>query len=210
MPMTRPTPQRGKRTYWILRQDQVRCLASARRQEILDRLVAVGPSSVRECATSIGLAPSAVYRHLHQLVAVGLVVEAGRRVVQRRTEKLYAPIAPRVRLAGALDQGLEPRLFKTVVASLSRQMNRDFAAAVARPGAVTRGARRNLGFFRLVGAPDARTLARINRHLAEIAELLWSTPGRKRPLVALGWVLAPVGRGAAAPASRKPAARRRS
>jgi DNA-binding transcriptional ArsR family regulator len=191
------------RTYWILRPDQIRCLASARRQEILDRLVATGPVSVRECAAGLGVAPSALYHHLHRLVAVGLVVAAGSRVVQRRTERIYAPVAPRVRLAGALQKGVAPKLMARVVASLARQMERDFAKASRRQAGVTVGKRRTLGFFRLVGAPDAKTLAAINRHLDQVTELLWNAEGPERRLVALGWVMAPVGPAAGRPAKPK-------
>src|SRR5689334_10101526 len=91
-----------QRTYWILERRQIACLASPRRQDILDRLVATGPCSVREFCAAVGLAPSAAYHHLRRLEAVGLVVEAGTRVVNRRTERLYAPRAPRMRLARAL------------------------------------------------------------------------------------------------------------
>ena len=190
MPTVRKPPR--PHTYWILRPDQIRCLASARRQEILDRLVATGPASVRECAAGLGMAPSAVYHHLHRLEAVGLVVAAGSRIVQRRTERIYAPVASRVRLAGALAKGVAPKLMTRVVSSLARQMERDFARAIADKAGVAAGARRNLGFFRLVGAPDARTLAAINRHLARVTELLWNASGPEKRLLALGWVMAPV------------------
>ena len=209
--MTPAKKPKRPRTYWILRPDQIRCLASARRQEILDRLVATGPASVRECAAGLAIAPSALYHHLHKLEAVGLVVAAGSRIVQRRTERIYAPVAPRVRLAGALQRGVAPRLMTRVVASLARQMERDFARAVADKAGVAAGARRNLGFFRLVGAPDARTLATINRHLAAVTELLWNAPGPEKRLVALGWVMAPVAPKAARrrPARKRPAKPRR-
>lgn len=190
--MTRRRAARETDTYWILDRKQILCLASSRRQDILDRLAASGPSSVREFAAAVGLAPSAVYHHLRRLEAAGLVAAAGTRIVRRRTEKLYAAVAPRMRLARALEQGRHREPLQRVVAALCRQMSRDFARAISRPGARADGPGRNLGFFRLVGSPDAATLAEINRHLDRVAELFWGQAGGGAPLVALGWTLAPV------------------
>src|ERR1044072_8172532 len=89
-------------TYWVLQRKQLRSLVSQRRLEIIDRLVAAGPLAAKELARLIGAKPSALYHHLAQLMKVGLVVEAGHRVVRRRREVLYMTRAPRIRLFRAL------------------------------------------------------------------------------------------------------------
>jgi len=180
--------------FWILDRKQLRCLTSARRQEMVDRLAASGPLSIRELAGSIGVRPSALYHHLELLVAVGLVVEAGTRVVRRRTEKLYGTPSPRMRLLRALAVPRFRSLVTAIVSGMCRQMDRDFAAGIEQPGAEVEGPRRNLGFFRLLGAPGTQALAEINRCLDRIAELLWKRGSTAEPTLVLGWTLAPLRR----------------
>jgi DNA-binding transcriptional ArsR family regulator len=173
------------------------------RHDILDRLVATGPCSVREFCDAVGLAPSAVYHHLRRLEAAGLVVETGTRVVNRRTERLYAPRAPRMRLSRALGRpALAPSIGR-VVTALTKQMRRDFSHGSRSPHARVRGPRRNLGLFRLVGSPDRAALAEINRHLDRIAELLWTEQHDHDSSIALAWTLAPVGKPRRTPTRRK-------
>lgn len=181
-------------TYWILRRDQIECLASPRRQDLLDRLASAGPQSVKECAGAVGLKPSAAYRHLAKLREVGLIRVAGTRVVRRKQETLFEARAPRMRLAAALGKADLHEPLEQVVAALCRQLERDFNAGLGTPDAAPGGAERNVGFYRHVAAPDAATLAEINAHLTRIAELMWREPTPGRPLIGLGWVMAPVGK----------------
>jgi DNA-binding transcriptional ArsR family regulator len=184
----------GKRaeTYWVTRPDQLAALTSARRHDIVDRLAAGGPLSIKELAHQIGARPSALYHHVEKLLAVGLVIEAGKRVVRRRYEQLYHTPAPRMRLIKALADGTQPALMVEIVASLTRQMARDFRSAGASPLRVAEGEDRNYGFFRLVGRPTPAQLARINACLAEIAEVFWNSNDPSSPLINLGWVIAPL------------------
>jgi DNA-binding transcriptional ArsR family regulator len=210
-PKPRPSKPSAAKTYWILGKKQLAALTSARRLDILDRLAASGPSSVREFAGGIGMAPSAVYHHLRRLERAGLVVEAGTRRVGRRVERVYRAAAPRMRLMKALGEPEHRKSLARVVRAMTRQMDRDFALALRREGTRSAGKRRNLGFFRLVGAPGPRELERINAHLAAIAEILWTSPAGPRrtsaPPLALAWTLTPVGR---PPAGRSKARARRS
>ena len=179
-------------TYWIMAPDQLAEMASARRQDIVDRLAATGPLSVKELAAQLGARPPALYHHLEKLLAVGLIVEAGSRIVRRKREQLYAARAPRMRLARALSEGAHPELMEAIVASLTRQMGRDFRTGMASPARLADGERRNLGFFRLMGRPDAHGMKRINACLAEVAEILWQAEDPDADLVCLSWVLAPL------------------
>jgi DNA-binding transcriptional ArsR family regulator len=168
---------------------------------MVDRLAASGPISIRELAAGIGKRPSALYRHLGMLLEVGLVVEAGTRVVRRKQEKLYATPAPRMRLIHALGDPRLADLMVQLVATLGRQMTRDFAHGISRSEARHLGDDRNLGLFRLVGAPGPKALAAINRRLDEILEILLEPPDPKAPFLALTWTLSPV-RSRSAPAPR--------
>ena len=179
-------------TYWIMAPDQLAAMASARRQDIVDQLAATGPLSVKELATQLGARPPALYHHVEKLLAVGLIVEAGTRIVRRKREQLYAARAPRMRLARALAEGVHPELMETIVASLTRQMDRDFRNGMVSPARQADGEVRNLGFFRLIGRPDAAGMARINACLAEVAEILWQAENADADLVCLSWVLAPL------------------
>jgi DNA-binding transcriptional ArsR family regulator len=148
--------------------------------------------SIKELAEQIGAQPSGLYHHINKLLKVGLVFEAGSRVVSRRREILYATPAPRMRLARALTEDRHPAVIADIVAGLTRQMSRDFRNGAELPEKVAEGEERNLGFFRLVGRPTPAQMARINAALAEIAEILWNSSDVGSPAVCLGWVMAPI------------------
>lgn len=208
------TVRRKSETYWVLQRKQLRSLVSQRRLEIIDRLVAAGPLSAKDLARLVGAQPSALYHHLSQLMEVGLVVEAGYRVVRRRREVLYMTRAPRIRLFRALRDPNNAREMTSITATMTRQMSRDFRRGIKSPQARSSGALQNLGFMRLLASPSPATLRRINKYLAEIGELLFtSTDARYEPL-SLAWIMAPVQRakaaGGAGRTRSKVASRRRS
>ena len=179
-------------TYWILDKQQLEAMVSPRGHDIVDRLTADGPMSIKELAQQIGCQPSSLYHHIAKLLRVGLVVDAGSRVVRRRREQLYDTPAPRMRLARALAEGKHPEIFEEIVNSLTRQMARDFGAGSAFAGKIAEGDVRNLGFGRLIGRPDATQLANINACLAQINEILWSSSHEDAQPISVGWVMAPL------------------
>src|SRR5215212_9863125 len=103
-------PGATNQTYWILDKRQLEVMGSPRRHDIVDRLAAGGPMSIRELAEQIGAQPTGLYHHIAKLAAVGLVIESGSRIVSRRREQLFATPAPRMRLARALAQNKYPEL----------------------------------------------------------------------------------------------------
>ena len=119
----------AQETYWIMAPEQLAVMASARRQDIVDRLAATGPLSIKEIAAQIGARPSALYHHIERLIDVGLVIEAGARTIRRKRTLLYATPAPRMRMARALAERRDPALMDAIVGSLTRQMERDFEEA---------------------------------------------------------------------------------
>jgi len=173
---------------------QLETIANPRRQDMLARLSASGPLSIRELAEQIGARPTALYHHLEKLLAVGLVVEAGARVRNRRREQLYETVAHRLRLAKAHRDPAHSQAVANIVSAQTRQLSRDFRIGQESASRIDDGDRRNLTFFRLVGRPSVMQLARINACLTEITEVMWEANDPNADLIALGCVMAPVGK----------------
>lgn len=188
----RPTASKDSETYWILREEQLECLNSAVRIDIIDHLVGRGPMSIKQLAASLGRQPSSIYYHIDMLQQVGLVVEAGTQVSNRRTEVLYQTPAPRVRLKKAIPNPKNHEAINKMVGALSRQSQRDFAQGLKHPAMEADGPERNLGFFRLINRPSPESLREINQHLERIAEILWEERDMDQPLIAFAWTLAPL------------------
>lgn len=177
---------------WILREDQLECLVSATRTDIVDHLAAHGPLSVRELAKAIGMQPSALYHHLELLVAVDLVREEGSISSNGKAEALYATPSRRMRLRRALEDPHHAPTMRKIVATLGRRAERDFARGIEADCARAGSQDRNLGFFRLVNRMDRQRLGRLNALLDEVAELMWEEPQEDGELVTLTWVMAPL------------------
>ena len=181
----------GQQAYWILDKQQIACLTSVPRVEILDWLASAGPQSVSELAASLDRQPSSLYHHLQKMLDVGLVEAAGSQTVYRRTEKLYKTPSRRMRLKRALSDGDHDPLMARSVTAMCNQFQRDFASGLANPRAKRSGQYRDLGFYRFVGRPSADGLKEVNKHLDAIAEILWADQDQARPEVSLGWIMAP-------------------
>lgn len=179
-------------TYWIKGEEQFECLMSARRLAIVGQLANAGPKSIREIAKLIGAKPSALYHHVEQLLAVGLVEEAGRRIVNRRQEALYQTPGAVMRYGLQLDDPAAADIYKRLAAVQCRQAERDFARGLGSGEIVGEGSAKNAWMFRLVGSPDEETLAKINEHIEAIAELIWSSTGQDNPLIVMSGVMAPM------------------
>lgn len=185
-------PDKGANTYWVLREDQLDCLSPTVRTDIIDHLVGRGPMSIKQLAGSLGRQPSSIYYHIDMLQKVGLVVEAGTQLSNRRTEVLYKTPAPRVRLKKAIPNPDNHDAIGKMIGVLSRQSQRDFVQGLEHPVMQSDGPERNLGFFRMVNRPSPESLREINRHLDRIAEILWEERDTDQPLVAFAWTLTPL------------------
>ena len=97
-----------------------------------------------------------------------------------------------MRMLRALAEGKQQPLMEKIVASLGRQMERDFRAGGTSPDRQADGPGRNYGFFRLIGRPGTDALARINACLKEVAEILWDQGDEDAPIVCLEWVMTPL------------------
>ena len=180
------------RTYWVLDRRQILCLVSTRRHDLLDKLAAVGPMSIRELAPLLGASAPSLYHHVEKLLKVGLVLQVGERTIKRKKEKVYGPLAPRMRLSRSFADPANRAVVDKLAAGMMRQIARDFRRGCRVPGAHFAGSHRNIGLARLVGAPSRPELARINGLFEDIAGILWASAGRKAPLISIAWSLAPV------------------
>jgi DNA-binding transcriptional ArsR family regulator len=194
-------PRRGK----IRDPRQIRALASAVRQEIVDTAQALGPCAVADLARELGRAPDALYYHVRALLRVGLLVEAGARGAGRRREALYATPSPGrgMALVYDLDDPENAAAVTAVVAGMLRATGRNFAAAYRagrerRPGAaVVSGRRRNLWAARVEGWLDEEDLGEVNELLDRLRRLFErprgaGAAGRSRRLHAFTFVIAPL------------------
>ncbi|HEY6942538.1 winged helix-turn-helix domain-containing protein [Dokdonella sp.] len=201
-------PMARTRTALVEDADEIALLASPTRIEIVDTLEALGEAvSVAELAAAVGRPADSLYYHLRQLAEGGLIEEEtapeGRRY-RSRTRK-----GDRLRLRYRPGATANADAVGRVAASVLRVAGRDFARALADPGTVVEGPRRELWAARGKGWVDPAELAEINRLLARLMELV-QKPATERPrgkLVALSWVLAPV---EAKPARRSAAKARTS
>ena len=180
--------------YWIRGKDQYDCLMSARRMAIVGQLANAGAISIRELAKLIGAKPSALYHHITQMLEVGLIEEAGTRVVNRRQEKLYRTPGSVVRYGLTIGDPDARETYKRISAVQCRQAERDIARGLDSGEITSSGPGKNAWIFRLVGSPDAAQMARINGHIEAIADLFWQSAGEDNPLIVMSAVMAPVPR----------------
>jgi DNA-binding MarR family transcriptional regulator len=70
--------------------EQIRALCSTVRHEIHQVVLSQGTASIREIAEQLGRKPVSLYRHIDQLVEVGLLIEEGTKSTARRDAKVYS------------------------------------------------------------------------------------------------------------------------
>jgi DNA-binding transcriptional ArsR family regulator len=182
-------------TYWIEDARQIEAVAHPARQEIMDRLVALGPMSVREIADSLGRNVTTLYHHLKVLEELGLIKVSSATAGNRgRPYIVYRAIAPRVRL---LHAAMDPK-FREPISKWARlvgaQAAKEFVAGLSHESAKHVGAERNLCITRFVIAPSRARLARINELLGEISELVWTQDPNPGPPLSIGWFISPLDR----------------
>ena len=167
---------------------------SSRRWAIVGELANSVPKSIREPAKLGGAKPAALYHRMERLQAVGLGEEAGKRVINRRQEVLYQTPGSVMRYGLRMDDPAAIDIYKRLGAVQCRQSERDFVRGLESGEINGAGPGKNAWLFRLVGAPDAETLEKINGHVEAIAELIWSSAGQDNPLIVMSGVMAPVSR----------------
>ena len=188
-----PPRQNDRKTYWVTRKDQLRVLASAVRLDILDRLGAQGPMSVKQLAASTGKNATPIYHHLDQMEKVGLVRRASASETRGRPAVVYQAPGELIRLARAPTIPANRRPMAKIGHIAASQAGKDYAAGFKSEHWQIDGPARNHWIFRCVMQPSPKRLAKINALFDELSVLIWTpdpSPGNLSMSVA--WFLAPL------------------
>jgi DNA-binding transcriptional ArsR family regulator len=178
--------------YMIRLPAQLRALAAPARQEVVDALVAAGPSSVAELADQLGRAPDSLYFHLRRLEKVGLVLEVDRRKSGRHVAVVYDVPGRPMRI---VQTRAVARPMDDVVGSVLRLAQRDYRRGLRDPGAVLEGRARSLWAGRVKGWIAGEDLTRVNSMLEEIQRIVRTgRPAGSAAAIGFTFVLAPTGK----------------
>jgi predicted transcriptional regulator len=182
-----------RKTYWITRQDQLRVLVSSIRLDIMDRLGAQGPMSVKQMAAATGKNPTPIYHHLQQLEKVGLVRRASESETRGRPAVVYEAPGELMRLARAPTLSANRRIMAKIGHIAASQAAKDYAQGFKSEHWEIEGATRNHWLYRCIARPSPKRLARINALLDELAVLIWTPdPNPGKVSMSVAWFLAPL------------------
>jgi DNA-binding transcriptional ArsR family regulator len=172
---------------------QMRALAAATRQEIVDVLPRMGTVSVAELAAALGRPADALYFHLRILERVGLIRRAGSRPATRRRETLFRAVGPELSLSYQPGKKGNAREVNAIIASMLRLGIRDFRNAFQDFRSVVSGAHRELWAARRTAWLSRSQIARVNRYIHRLMREM-AAPRRDGRLYAVTLVLTPLAR----------------
>ncbi|MCA8960203.1 MAG: helix-turn-helix transcriptional regulator [Planctomycetes bacterium] len=165
--------------------EQWEALTSPVRYDIVDLLRSIGPSSVTDLAKHMGRPADSLYYHLKKLQSVELVRQCGTRQRMGQSEAIFEIAGDGIDPGDPRDPQQRPFVAQLLSAVL-RMTERDVKGAIARDDIVLDGEDKNLYGRRDLAWLDRRDLARVNRHLAAIGEIIESgRRSRKGELFAL-------------------------
>jgi DNA-binding transcriptional ArsR family regulator len=182
-----------KDKYIIESKRQMRALAAATRQEIIDVLPGMGAVSVAELAAVLQRPADSLYYHLRILKRVALVLSAGGRRVGGRREALFRAVAPEMSLRYELGKKGNAREVNAIVASMLRLGIRDFGNSFGAAQAAVSGPHRELWALRKTGWLSQDQLAAVNRSIETLLTAMSKTRRRGR-LYGITVVLNPLDR----------------
>lgn len=182
-----------KNNYVIRGKRQMRALAAATRQEIVDVLPRMGTVSVAELAAALGRPADSLYFHLRILQRVGLVRRAGSRPAARRQEALFRAVGPEMSLAYRPGKKGNVKEVNAIIASMLRLGIRDFRKAHQDPDAIISGPHRELWAARRTAWLSRSQVARVNRYIHKLMNEM-AAPGRAGRLYSVTVALTPLAR----------------
>lgn len=163
MPRTRSTQ------YFVEQPAQLKALAAPARQEIIDCLTLLGPATIAEIAEQLGRPADALYFHVKRLLRVGLVVEVARQKSGRQVMAQYDVVAKRLVLRY---RPATQREVLRILRAATRMGERDFALAYPERAEHQREGQRDLWAGRSKGWLAPSDIARINRLLNQLFQVL--------------------------------------
>jgi predicted ArsR family transcriptional regulator len=116
----------------VLTLDQVRCLGSRRRSEVLGAFRRIGRASVRQVAEHIGISIETVHFHVRSMVETGLLAAVDRVASGKRPLLLYELTAERFVFP---DRSTDPDMRKALqkaVGAMLLSVSREYAEAEGR------------------------------------------------------------------------------
>jgi DNA-binding transcriptional ArsR family regulator len=157
--------------------EQLEALSSEPRRRIVEVLAEGDALSIADIAARTGQPVTRLYRHIQQLLAVGLVVEAGQRPAKRRPEATYALRARRLSSAAAVGSPAGQRVFARTAARYAAGTARAMSQAVAEGRARLGTDRANLACAHLMLTLDRERLGLLQRAIADVLAKAqeWST-----------------------------------
>lgn len=169
--MKKPAASPPAKSALKLTQRQLGALASSPRLAIIQRLDIDREATARELAERLGRPVTALYHHLGQLEASGLIRVVERRSTGRRPEAVYAVVSRQLSSAEALRSAGGRRSLIKMAASAAGASLRAFAALAAQAAARFDGPQRNCAVRHLAFRADDARLARINALIAELEQV---------------------------------------
>ena len=182
-----------KNKYIIESKRQMRALAAATRQEIIDVLPGMGAVSVAELSAVLQRPADSLYYHLRILRRVGLVLNAGERRRGGRREALFRAVAPDISLRYELGEKGNAREVNAIVAAMLRMGIRDFRSSFGAAKAAVSGPQRELWALRKTAWLSKGQLAAVNRYIETLLQAMAKTRRRGR-LYGITVVLNPLDR----------------
>lgn len=180
----------------VRRADQMRVLASAARQEIVDDVQMLGECTAADLAHELGRPADGLYYHLRVLVEAGLLVSTQQGSGPRGEARYAIPEAQRsIRLDYDTADPEQATAVKAAVATMLRTANKDFAAALV-PGTITTGEKRELWAGRQKGWLSEAELREANILIERLNTLFDQPRSAKRDrMFSFSYALAPVSHG---------------
>jgi DNA-binding Lrp family transcriptional regulator len=185
----------SRKNYLITEPEQLKCLASAVRQEIVDTVQSLGECSIADIATALGRPADGLYYHVRELLKAGLLLKHGTARNNRREEAIYTTPARdgSLQLRYELGDPVARKRIRRIVDSMLHTAARDFADGFESGLATVEGRHRNLWAGRTKGWLDMDDLREVNELLERLSELMdRSRSPERRNLLVLSWALAPV------------------
>ena len=180
----------NKKIHWITTK-QLKALQNSIRHDLMDRLTALGPSTVKALSSAMRCKPTAIYRHIQFLENIGLVTAIQATSERGRPATVYKAVAPLIRAARAAKNPRNRRVLAQNAKATATLAYRSYTAAFRGRDWETEGSRRNQWCFRLFTAPSVPKLARINALFDELASLISTPDPKPGPLMRVTWIMSP-------------------
>ncbi len=158
--------------------DKRAALASPLRLEILGLFTNPNPLAIADMAQLMGRTAGSLYHHVGILEKAGLLRRTGTRPKGKRHEALFLPTSTRIALAAPTGDTPASALAVKTMAAAFRMAERDLEAALQTGNRQTQGPQRNLFATRIHLRTSPKLLARINKHLQAIEDLLTAEAGK--------------------------------